>query len=62
MGECASTCSSLIEDDNKQLLLSYEQKKKINSNIVNSNLNNNNTNNNTIVTNRSEKIKSYKYY
>ena len=59
MGECASTCSSLIEDDNKQLLLSYEQKKKINSNIVNSNLNNNNTNNNTNLTNRSEKIKSY---
>ena len=29
MGECASTCSNLIEDDNKQLLLSFEQKKKL---------------------------------
>ena len=59
MGECASSCSNLIEDDNKQLLLSYEQTKKINSNIVNNNNLNNNTNNNTIGTNRSEKFKSY---
>ena len=59
MGECASTCSNLIEDDNKQLLLSFEQKKKINSNIVNNNNLNINTNNNTIGTNRSEKFKSY---